>query len=124
MPQPQPDMVQIARLVALVIWSIIVLWAAPAYRRAILGPAHADDWKQCAVGAVGVAVISFQVRVLSGWVEGQADYWTASSLVLIAIAGLMVMLFVHLPRTPDGHKRAMLFSHAGVVFLCVIGGLL
>lgn len=124
MPTPTPDMVQIMRMFALVIWSIITLWSAPAYRRAALGRAESDDWKQCAMGIVGVAVMSYQTRVLSGFVEGSYDYWTAASTVLLAVAGLIVVLFVHLPRTPDGHKRAMLFSHAGIVFLCVIGGLL
>lgn len=111
-------------LASLVLWSIIIIWALPSYRRCILGRAGTDDWKQTAFGAIGLATIIYKLRIIADIVPIRTDYWGGVALLLSNLAAVLVIVFVHLERTPEGHKRALLISHLGIVSLCMVGGFL
>lgn len=114
-------LIPILRLLVLVGWTIVSLWAAPAYRRAIIGEAVDGDYKQVALAVVGVGLVYFQVNAFR-LSPPRTDPGTFAGLLLLAVAAGIVFVFVHLPRTPDGHKRALARTYLAILIACIIGG--
>ena len=113
-------LIPILRLLVLVGWSMVTLWAAPAYRRAVLGHAADGDYKQVALAVVGIALVWFQVNAFR--LPPRTDPGTAAGLLLLAVGAGIVFVFIHLPRTPDGHKRALALTYLAILVACTIGG--
>jgi hypothetical protein len=113
-------LIPILRLLVLVGWSMVTLWAAPAYRRAVLGVAADGDYKQVALAIVGFALVWFQVNAFG--LPPRTDYGTAAGLTLLAVGAGIVFVFVHLPLTPDDHKRGLALTYLAILVACVIGG--
>lgn len=112
------------RMAVLILWSIILLWGQPAYRRCLWGSAVGNDWLQSALGAAGFAIIGFQLRSFLTNIAERGDYWTACFLFLSAIAAIIVLVNIHWTKAPEVHRRAILWTHAGIVLLCLVGGFL
>jgi hypothetical protein len=112
--------IPILRLLVLVGWSMVTLWAAPAYRRAVLDQAADGDYKQVALAVVGVALVYFQVNAFR--LPPRTDAGTAAGLFLLAAGAAIVFVFIHLPRTPPGHKRALALTYLAILIACIVGG--
>ncbi len=109
-------------LSAVIGWSLITLWALPNYARAVAGRASREDWIMTAIGTVGIATVIYQARVLLKVVTMRTDYCAQTGLILMNCAALIVFLTVHLAKTPEGHKRALVISHLVIFVLCMAGG--
>ena len=94
--------IPILRLLVLVGWSMVTLWAAPAYRRVVLGHTADGDYKQVALAVVGVALVYFQVIAFG--LPPRTDPGTAAGLLLLAIGAGIVFVFVH-PRSMGAGER-------------------
>lgn len=112
------------RLINLVFWSMILLWAQPAYARTLMGKARDDDWPHLAVGASGFALIGFQLRQIQLIGVDKFDYWMIALLIVSISAAIISVIFLHYRQTPEPHKRAILWAHGVIVLLCIVGGLI
>ena len=113
-------LIPILRLLVLVGWSMVTLWAAPAYRRVVFGHTADGDFKQVALAVVGLALVYFQLNAFG--LPPRTDDGTAAGLLLLAVGAGIVFVFIHLPRTPDGHKRSLALTYLAILVACVVGG--
>ena len=119
------EIIPILRLAVLIGWALVILFAAPAWGRVVRGSIDQGDLKQVALAVTGVALVGFQVNAMWGGIAPRTDYWSAAFLLLLAIAAAIVIFCVHVPRTPPGHKRAVVLTHLGILGLCIVmGGIL
>jgi len=108
----------------LIVWLIVSVYALPHWWRVVCGRVGDDvDFKQAALGLVGIAIIIFRLNAIANHFTPR-NYWSLAGLTLLAAAGAVVIFCIHLPRTPPGHKRAMVLTHLAILALCVAGGLL
>lgn len=115
-------LIPILRLCVLVGWSIVTFWAVPSFGRAIRLTATPLDWAQVTLAIVGVGLIGFQINAMSGSLPLRTDYWTAVLLGFLASAAAVAIFLVHLPSTPEGHKRGLVLSNLAILAACIVGG--
>lgn len=110
------------KLTSLVFWTLILLWAQPAYARTLWGNPKTEDWYHMAIGAAGFSLVGYQVRLIMRFGSEPFDYWTFVLLLVTLLAAAVAMIFLHYQRAPDRFKRSILRAHAMIIVLCFIGG--
>lgn len=116
-------MISALRLASSIIWFLIVLWGAPSFWRVACGISERRDWIPGSFALLGMGMMIFNVRALSGAVPIEDDYWTALGIASTSLSGLGFLIFRSY-RAPAGHRRAALMSHGVILALCLAAGAL
>lgn len=106
----------VLRLLVLIGWAFVVMWA-PGPSHALLG----RKLLKAGLMLTGVAIISFQLNVISGAVPPRVDYWSSVNLAAIAVAAA-IFIAVLLPRSPRTNRGAVTLASLAIVAACVVGG--
>ncbi len=111
-----PRLIPILRMLVLVGWSFVVMWT-PGASRALFG----GKLIKAGLMLTGVAIISFQLNVLSGSIAPRTDYWSSINLAALAVAAA-IFLVVLLPRSPNANKGAVTLTALAITAACIVGG--
>uniref|UniRef100_UPI0035CBB664 hypothetical protein n=1 Tax=uncultured Sphingomonas sp. TaxID=158754 RepID=UPI0035CBB664 len=106
----------ILRLLVMVGWAFVVLWT-PGASRTLFG----GKLIKAGLMLTGVAIISFQLNVLSGSVPPRTDYWSSINLAGVAVAAA-IFIVVLLPRSPHANKAAATLAPLAIIAACIVGG--
>ncbi|MGY2732404.1 hypothetical protein [Sphingomonas sp. UYP23] len=106
----------ILRLLVLVGWSFVVMWT-PGASRALFG----GKLIKAGLMLTGVAIISFQLNVISGSISQSIDYWTSINLAAVAVAAA-IFIAVLLPRAPHPNNGAVSLASLAIIAACIVGG--
>ena len=116
-----PHIAPALRLCVLVGWAFVIWLSFPAVQRTLTRKADIGDYKDFVIAFVGVVLIGFQLNAMKS-LAPRSDLWTLIFLFLLAVGAGLDMVLVHLPRTPPGHKLAVVRTAFAIFAVCIVGG--
>jgi hypothetical protein len=104
-------------------WAIITAIGFCAFVRLIAQCARPGDLRWASSMMIGIGLLIFQWRALADYTPSVPDPFAAIALFSFFVSGI-VTLYVRYSNAPEGHERAAVLSHAGMIVMLLGAGLL